>query len=142
MPLPAPTPLETLKGSLLIVDDDGFLLDTLTQALTEEEYFVVGARDGVQAISMLDLVEYDLILLDLHLPRVDGTEVAKLFKELAVSAPIVIMTGHIMGRKFARELGLAGCLEKPFGLEELFAVVTTHCKPVPLPYDSSHWQIL
>ncbi|MGA7731401.1 MAG: response regulator [Chloroflexia bacterium] len=140
MPVPALTPLETIKGSVLIVDDDGFLLDTLTQALTEEEYFVVGARDGVQAISMLDLVEYNLILLDLHLPRVHGTEVAKLFKELAVSAPIVIMTGHLMGRQFAKDLGLAGCLEKPFGLEELFAVVTTHCNPVPLPFDGNLWQ--
>ena len=115
--------VETSKGRVLIVDDDRYLLETLTQFLNDEGYLVIAAQDGAQAISMLDLLQYDLILLDLHLPRVQGTEVAKLFKEHAVTTPIVIMTGHRMGRHFAKGLGLAGCLEKPFGLTDLFAVV-------------------
>ena len=128
--------MELFTGSVLIVDDDLYLLETLTQALTEEGYFVATARDGVEAISMLDLVEYNLILLDLHLPSVDGIEVVTLFKDLAVTIPIVIMTGDDKCLRLAQEMDLAGCLAKPFGLEELFAVTAAHCKPISLsrPY--------
>ena len=132
--------MENIKGSVLIVDDDSCLRDSLTQALADEGYFVVGAKDGTEAITNLDLVNYDLILLDLDLPRVDGTEVARLFRDLAPTVPIVVMTGHSMGRRLAKILALAGCLEKPFGLEELLAVVRTYCNPVPLPFDTSFWQ--
>jgi DNA-binding response OmpR family regulator len=132
--------METLKGSVLIVEDDSALLETLTQVLTDEGYFVVGAKDGAEAISMLDLVKYDLILLDLHLPKVDGAEVVKLFKDLAVTIPIVVMTGHATGPRFAQEMGLAGCLAKPFRFEELFAIVATYGKPILLPPDRRRGQ--
>ena len=132
--------MEIMQGRVLIVEDDSYLLETLTQALADEGYFVVGAKDGTEAITDLNLVDYDLILLDLEMPRIDGAEVARLFKDLAPSVPIVIMSGHSMGRRFAKILGLAGCLEKPFELEELLALVKTHCSPAPYSFDHSLWQ--
>ena len=135
--------MESIKGSVLIVDDDPYLVETLIQALTADGYFAVGAKDGAEAIALTNLVRYDLILLDLHLPTVEGTEVAKLFKERAATVPIVIMTGHPMGQEFTqfvKGLGVSGRLEKPFGLEELFAVVRTHYNMVPCSPNNSFWQ--
>ena len=124
-----------IKGSVLIIDDDRCLLETLTQALNDEGFFVVGALDGAEAISSLNMIQYDLILVDLHMPRVGGIEVVELFKDLSVATPIVVITGDSNARRFAESLSLAGYLEKPFGLEDILAVVKTHCKPVPFSLD-------
>jgi two-component system, chemotaxis family, chemotaxis protein CheY len=121
-----------LKGSVLIVDDDRYLVETLSQALTEEGYFVVGASDGADAITCLNLVDYNLILLDLHMPRLGGRELAQLLKGLSMKIPVVIMTGHSNAGRFAEEMELAGYLEKPFGLNELFKTVGSYCKPIRL----------
>ncbi len=111
--------------SILAVDDEEPFLNVLKSVLEEEEYYVQTATDGVAAINVLQTVPFDLILLDVKMPRVDGIEVLRFVRERYLDTQVVMLTG-VSDVKIAVEcmqLGAYDYLAKPYSRSELLAVI-------------------
>jgi two-component system KDP operon response regulator KdpE len=112
-----------MKGSILVAEDDPAFLQLLTEALTGEGYFVVAATDGAEAVSLLHLVKYNLIILDLDITKVAGGEMVSMIRSLAMKTPIVLMSGRRDSLHVALKMDIEAYLGKPFELPVLFSVV-------------------
>lgn len=110
---------------VLVVEDEVKVARFLKQALEEEGHAVDLAGDGFQAEQLAHLAPYDLILLDIQLPRTDGLAVAASLRRGGVVAPILMLTSRDTTQDVVRGLdaGADDYLTKPFALEELFARV-------------------
>ena len=106
---------------ILLVEDEDSLAIGLEYNLSEEGYIVERAADGEEALEYIKKDEYDLIILDLMLPYLDGFELAKLIRLRFPKVPILILTAKtgIKDRIKGLELGADDYLTKPFHLEEL-----------------------
>jgi two-component system, NtrC family, response regulator AtoC len=111
--------------SILAVDDEETFLQVLETMLIQEGYKVEAAKDGVVAINALQKRTFDLVLLDIKLPRVDGVEVLKFIREHSYDTQVIMLTG-VHDVKIAVEcmqLGAYNYITKPYGSEELIAVI-------------------
>lgn len=108
---------------ILIVEDEKPISDLIRMNLIEAGYFCDCAFDGMTAVNMLDENEYDLILLDILLPEVDGYEVMEYVKPLEV--PVIFLTAKasVDDRVKGLKLGADDYLVKPFEIVELLARV-------------------
>ena len=106
---------------ILLVEDEETLAIGLEYNLSEEGYKVTLARDGKQALSEFNADSYDLIILDIMIPYLDGFEVAKQVREKDPQMPILVLTARTSAgdRVKGLELGVDDYLTKPFHLEEL-----------------------
>lgn len=111
-----------MSQKLLIVDDEKVLLKGLKFSLEQEGYDVDTAEDGEQAYEKALKSEYDLVVLDLMLPKIDGLEVCKLIRERSM-VPILILTakGEDSSKVLGLEYGADDYLTKPFNILELKA---------------------
>jgi two-component system, NtrC family, response regulator AtoC len=111
--------------SILAVDDEEIFLEVLETLLVQGGYKVETAKDGVQAINTLQQHTFDLVLLDIKLPRVDGMEVLKFIREHSYDTQVIMLTG-VHDVKIAVEcmqLGAYNYITKPYGADELIAVI-------------------
>jgi len=111
--------------SVLAVDDEENFLEVLQTILGGEGYTVQTASDGVEAINLLQSTSYDLTLLDVRMPRVDGIEVLKYIKDHFLDMPVIMLTG-VNDLKIAIEcmkLGATNYLAKPYSTNELLTVI-------------------
>lgn len=110
---------------LLLVEDDQYLARSLTMALAEQSYTTELASDGHQAELALTNNYYDLVVLDLTLPYLDGLEVLKRFRARGGSTPVLILSARdtVMDRVKGLDNGANDYLVKPFELAELEARV-------------------
>ena len=110
---------------VLVVEDEVQVARFLKQALEEEGHAVDLAGDGIAAERQAHLAPYDLILLDVQLPRGDGLGVAEKLRRTGVRAPILMLTSRDSTQDIVRGLdaGADDYLTKPFALEELLARV-------------------
>jgi len=108
---------------ILIVEDEKPLADFLDRGLRAEGYFCVVANDGEQGLKLAIEGEFDLILLDLVLPRIHGHEVCQQLRMNKINTPLIILTAMdsvddvIVGLR----LGADEYMTKPFSFEELLA---------------------
>lgn len=109
--------------NILIVDDDTGLLDQLESALKRKRYSVDTAVNGEQALDKAFDVSYDLILLDVMLPRMDGLSVLKEIRKAGMDIPILMLTarGDVQDRVKGLDHGADDYLAKPFSMAELMA---------------------
>ncbi len=112
-------------ASLLVVDDEAGIRDFLGQALSQKSLEVDFAEDGQEALDMLPSKNYDLVLLDLRMPKKAGMEVLKLIKEAMPELPVVVISGvaHESEFRAARQAGAFACLRKPFRLNQLLETI-------------------
>src|SRR5512145_1487821 len=110
---------------LLIVEDDPVLSDGLVRSLRSSDYAVDCATDGGEADHILSANTYDLIILDLGLPRLDGYEVLRRLRRRGSRTPVLILTAldTLDDRVKGLDLGADDYLAKPFDLPELEARV-------------------
>ena len=110
---------------LLVVEDDKILAEGLLAALTQAGYAVDHAANGETANAFLQQTAYDLVLLDLGLPKLDGFEVLKRLRNRGDSAAVMILTAQdaIESRVKGLDLGADDYLIKPVNLNELEARV-------------------
>ncbi|HXV61745.1 MAG TPA: response regulator transcription factor [Vicinamibacteria bacterium] len=108
---------------LLLVEDESKLSRSLRSALGREGYSVDVALDGEMALDYAEIYEYDLILLDVMLPKLDGFEVLKRLRSKRFAAPVLMLTAREDTRSKVRglDIGADDYVAKPFELEELFA---------------------
>lgn len=106
---------------ILLVEDEESLAVGLEFNLTEEGYSVTRASDGRKALKLYESKNFDLIILDIMLPYVDGFEVAKKVRETKPQLPILMLTARTRkeDKIHGLELGADDYMTKPFHLEEL-----------------------
>ncbi|EFH89159.1 response regulator transcription factor [Ktedonobacter racemifer] len=108
---------------ILIVEDEAKIRHFLRQGLLEESYAVDTAVDGEEALYKLDINEYDLVLLDIMLPKVNGIAVCKALREKSSSPPILLLTAKdgVADKVLGLDAGADDYLTKPFSFDELTA---------------------
>ncbi|BAO45202.1 response regulator [Thiolapillus brandeum] len=112
---------------LLLVEDDPLLGDGLKLGLQAEGYTVDWLREGKQALHALLTEDFDLVVLDLGLPGMDGLEVLREIRQRGMTVPVLILTARdaVSDRVGGLDKGADDYLTKPFDLEELSARLRT-----------------
>lgn len=108
---------------LLLVEDDPMIGEVLAQLLGRAHYVVDWARDGVEADTALLATDYDLVLLDLGLPRMDGLEVLRRLRRRGDGTPVLVATARdaVADRITGLDAGADDYVLKPFDFDELLA---------------------
>lgn len=109
------------KSKILLVEDEESLAKGLEYNLVSEGYFVDWADNGKSGLEMFNSSEYDLIILDIMLPYIDGFEVAKNIREINPQMPILMLTARASAKDKVNGLehGADDYMTKPFNLDEL-----------------------
>jgi two-component system, OmpR family, response regulator len=108
---------------VLIVEDEPEMAGLLARGLREEQYEVSHARDGLAALELSEAQSFDVILLDVMLPRMSGLEVARLLRRRELETPVLMLTARDALDDVVKGLdaGADDYLTKPFSFEELLA---------------------
>jgi DNA-binding response OmpR family regulator len=108
---------------ILAVEDDKKLCATLKRGLTETGHVVDIVNDGISCIDFAKTTDYDIIILDIMLPDIDGLEVCRILRNDSVSAPILMLTAkrEVNDRVEGLNAGADDYLCKPFAFDELEA---------------------
>ena len=108
---------------ILIVDDEQQLLDQLQRALEDQRYLIETATDGEEALDKLFAAPFDLIILDIMMPKTDGLTVLKEARKAGVKTPVLMLTAkrEVDDRIEGLDLGADDYLAKPFSMAELLA---------------------
>ncbi len=109
--------------SILVVEDEPAISEGLTDFLEFHGFQVTLAPDGLQAERLVDQTRYDLILLDLMLPKISGEQLCTRWREQGIQTPIIMLTAKGLEREKVAGLNLGAddYITKPFSLEELLA---------------------
>ncbi|HAL56488.1 MAG TPA: hypothetical protein DCP63_08435 [Bacteroidetes bacterium] len=113
------------KNRILVVDDEDALRTVLSSELEGEGYKVASAADGAEAISILKNQAFDLILLDIKMPNVDGFEVLRFVKETHPETKVIMLTGFadLKNAIESKKLGAEDFVSKPYDLVDLLTTV-------------------
>lgn len=109
------------KGHVLVVDDEVAITDLITEVLSIAGYQVTTSPDGLEALNQIRRSKFDLILLDVNIPKVDGFAVLEKIREGAPTQPIIMISARIDKDDVTRglRLGADDYVRKPFSVEEL-----------------------
>jgi len=119
------------KASILLVDDDVNLCETLADILEEKGYRVVVAHDGLQAIEKVKGQHFDLAMIDIVMPGMDGVEALQRIRVIAPQLTTMLITGHASLGKSASEAieaGVAGILYKPLDVNAIVEMIEGRAK--------------
>jgi DNA-binding response OmpR family regulator len=110
---------------ILLVEDDLRLTESLAEALTAQCYAVDLASDGEVAWEQAKVFVYDLILLDVTLPKLDGINLCKQLRDCGCSVPILMLTARdtSVDKVIGLDVGADAYMVKPFNLQELLAQI-------------------
>jgi len=118
------------NSMILIVDDKKENLQVLGSILIKEKYQISVAKNGLEALKIVNKVKPDIILLDIMMPELDGFETCKRLKESGETKdiPIIFLTAKIETEDIVKgfELGAVDYITKPFNAKELLVRVNTH----------------
>ncbi len=108
---------------ILVVEDEKKIANFIKRGLKEEGYAVDVACDGEEGLFLAKTNEYDIVLLDLMLPKIDGIALCKKLKAVEVKAPIIMLTAKdtVKDKVMGLDSGADDYLTKPFAFEELLA---------------------
>ena len=115
---------------ILILDDDENILESVSTALQDAGYLVDAARNARDAVEKSEANFYNLALVDIRLPDIEGTNLLTGMKEMRPETILIILTGYpsLQNAVEALNNGADGYLTKPIEMEELLRVVQTHLK--------------
>jgi DNA-binding NtrC family response regulator len=113
------------KNKILVVDDEDALRTVLSGELVSEGYDVRTASDGDEAISGLQKETFDLVLLDIKMPRLNGFEVLKFIKDKHPKTKVVMLTGFadLKNAIESKKLGAEDFVSKPYDLVDLLTTI-------------------
>jgi excisionase family DNA binding protein len=123
---PAPASARTApteRPRVLVVDDEASIRDLLAKTLALAEYDVDVAPDGRAALERIRIYNYDLLIVDLKMPGIDGLTVIREAKRFRTDLPVIIITGFSTESTAieAVNLGVSGYLTKPFRVPQVLA---------------------
>lgn len=110
-----------VRPRVLVVDDESSIRDLLSKTLGLADYEVDTSPDGRAALERLRLASYDLLIVDLKMPGIDGLTVIREARRMKVDLPVIIITGFSSESTAieALNLGVSGYLTKPFRVPEV-----------------------
>jgi len=122
--------IDTNKIRVLIVEDDKSIREALRYNLIAENYSVKYEENGISAINTILSEEFDIILLDLMLPGLDGLEVCKRIRYENVDTPVIILTAKEteLDKVLGLDLGADDYVSKPFSMPELLARIKSNLR--------------
>ena len=108
---------------LLIVEDETHMADLLRKGLTEEGHNAICAYDGAEGLDLARSYEFDVIILDVMMPKLNGYDVAKRLRANKIRTPILMLTAKDTVPDIVRglDLGVDDYMTKPFSFDELLA---------------------
>ena len=114
-----------MKARVLIAEDDANIRLGLVATLESEGYDVVAASDGAQALKLYPQSKYDLVVLDVMMPRASGYDVCRELRAAGATTPVLFLTakGEEVDKVVGLKLGADDYVVKPFGVRELLARV-------------------
>jgi DNA-binding NtrC family response regulator len=113
------------KSRVLVVDDEDALRTVLGNELSGEGYEVDTASDGDEAISKVQNKKFDLLLLDIKMPKVDGFEVLRFVKKNMPAMKVIMLTGFadLKNAIESKKLGAEDFVSKPYDLVDLLTTI-------------------
>src|SRR5262249_42088118 len=115
----------TMADTILVVDDEAQIRNTLRGVLSDEGFDVLEAENGQTALEVLATQEPRLAIVDIWMPEMDGIELVQRMRSRAPGVPIIVISGHGTIETAVRVIrdGAFDFLEKPFQLDSLLRVV-------------------
>ena len=119
-----------MNENILVVDDDAQVRKTLSSILSEEGYSVVTAENGKQATKISEKSRFDMALIDIKLPDMEGTELLQRLKQNQPHMVKIIITGFPTLENAMETVneGADGYILKPFDVEKLLEMIRKHLK--------------
>lgn len=118
------------KANILVVDDEDTVLLLIKEILADSQHNVIITAHAQDGLKLLEKNDFDLIFVDLKMPKIDGAEFIRLSKKLNPTTPIIIVTGYpneeIMNR--AIQYGPFGIIKKPFTRTDILNAVKLFLK--------------
>ncbi|HEY4643691.1 MAG TPA: response regulator [Bacteroidota bacterium] len=113
------------KRKILVVDDEDALRTVLSSELVGEGYDVETAGDGDEAIKVVQTKPFDLVLLDIKMPKVDGFEVLRFLKSKYPQIKVIMLTGFadLKNAIESKKLGAEDFISKPYDLVDLLTTI-------------------
>ncbi len=114
------------KAKILVVDDEQNICTFLSELLNDQGHKITTVKNGYQAIEEVRKSSFDLILLDVVMPSMNGLDTYREIKKINPKIPTVMMTGYpIKGYivKQALSEGVKTCLDKPFDIDEVVTII-------------------
>jgi len=128
--IPGPHPSELLSGrKILLVEDNDMNRLVATNCLTPHNMVVTEAVNGSQAVDLLQKNTYDIILMDLHMPVMDGMEATHIIRDIMdLDTPIIALTANAFKKEVEQclSIGMTDYVTKPFEAKTLLAVILQH----------------
>ena len=123
-----------MKSRILLVEDEPGLVMTLTDRLTSEGYVIETASDGETGLERALSEAFDLIMLDVMLPRKNGFDLCRDLRQKNVQTPIIMLTarGQVVDKVVGLKLGADDYVTKPFELMELLARIEALLRRAPV----------
>jgi two-component system response regulator AtoC len=111
--------------SILVVDDEPLIRENLERILTEEDYAVTSVDSGEKALSLLGKTDFDLVLLDLNLPGIDGIDVLQQARQIDPELLVIVVTGYASVESAVRalKLGAYDYIKKPFKADVIKLII-------------------
>lgn len=127
---PQSVAIPSLVGNILLVEDMEVNRELITFILLQTGAKLDSAKNGLEGVQMALSGEYDLILMDIHMPVMDGKEAMKSLQQLGVSTPIYALTANVMQADILEyaDIGFSGTLSKPLELENVYSVLKQHLR--------------
>jgi DNA-binding NtrC family response regulator len=113
------------RGNILVIDDEEPILDSLRLNLTQSGYSCTTAHNGQEGIALFENGDFDLVLCDLQLPDMSGTDVTRRLRELRESIEVIIISGYgsVANAVEATKAGAFHFVEKPFEFDALQVLI-------------------
>jgi DNA-binding response OmpR family regulator len=115
--------------TILIVEDEDLLREGVQEVLEMNDYVVIGAADGVEALQWLSETPVDLVVTDLVMPNMDGVDFVAKLRQLYVQLPVIVVSGSshsVMARYGLKSIEVPGAnasISKPFKSKDLLAKI-------------------
>ena len=113
-----------MSSSILVVDDEPQVSHFLERVLKDASYVVSAAENGRQALAYIQAENFDLILLDILMPDMDGLEFLRELLRAKLKPKVVAISGQLFWLRAAKQLGARAILPKPISAEVLLQVVS------------------
>ncbi|MBM4274407.1 MAG: response regulator [Deltaproteobacteria bacterium] len=113
------------KFKMLVVDDETDFLETIVKRLKARNIEVAGAESGYQALDLMDRQDFDVVILDVKMPGMDGIETLREMKKKKPRTEVIMLTGHASVESGIQgmQLGAFDYVMKPVALDELLEKV-------------------
>ncbi|MCB1195604.1 response regulator [bacterium] len=114
------------SANILIVDDEEYLRNALCDILSVEGYTLIAAENGENALKLFNHTRFDLVLMDLMMPGIDGAETIKIMRSIRPDTKVIIVSGssHAISDSSIEQNDIQGVIFKPFDIEELISKIS------------------